>query len=136
LRRQGSKNGVLEADKIFINVGGRAFVPPMPRLDQIDYLTNSSMMHVDYLPEHLIIIGGSYIGLEFAQMYRRFGSQVIVTEKGSRLIARDIDGQAIGSGAPGQVTQKLQKRYWEMHEDPRFTLKIDYNRYLLGPFYI
>ena len=95
------KNGVLEADKIFINVGGRAFVPPMLGLDQIDYLTNSSMMHVDYLPEHLIIIGGSYIGLEFAQMYRRFGSQVTVIEKGSRLIARDIDGQAKGSGAPG-----------------------------------
>lgn len=80
---------VLEADKIFINVGGRAFVPPMPGLDQIDYLTNSSMMQVDYLPEHLIIIGGSYIGLEFAQMYRRFGSQVTVIEMGSRLIARD-----------------------------------------------
>jgi pyruvate/2-oxoglutarate dehydrogenase complex dihydrolipoamide dehydrogenase (E3) component len=80
---------VLEADKIFLNVGGRAFVPPMPGLDQIDYLTNSSMMQVDYLPEHLIIIGGSYIGLEFAQMYRRFGSQVTVVEKGSRLIARD-----------------------------------------------
>lgn len=82
-------DGVLEADKIFINVGGRASVPPMPGLDQIDYLTNSSMMHVDYLPEHLIIIGGSYIGLEFAQMYRRFGSQVTVIEMGSRLIARD-----------------------------------------------
>lgn len=80
---------VLEADKIFLNVGGRAFVPPMPGLDQIDYLTNSSMMQVDYLPEHLIIIGGSYIGLEFAQMYRRFGSQVTVVERGSRLIARD-----------------------------------------------
>lgn len=80
---------VLEADKIFINVGGRALVPSMPGLDQINYFTNSSMMQVDYLPEHLIIIGGSYIGLEFAQMYRRFGSQVTVVERGSRLIARD-----------------------------------------------
>jgi pyruvate/2-oxoglutarate dehydrogenase complex dihydrolipoamide dehydrogenase (E3) component len=80
---------VLEADKIFINVGARAFVPPMPGLDRVDYLTNSSMMQVDYLPEHLIIIGGSYIGLEFGQMYRRFGSQVTIVEKGPRLIARD-----------------------------------------------
>jgi pyruvate/2-oxoglutarate dehydrogenase complex dihydrolipoamide dehydrogenase (E3) component len=80
---------VLKADKIFINVGGRAFVPPMPGLDQINYFTNSSMMQIDYLPEHLIIIGGSYIGLEFAQMYRRFGSQVTIVEKGSRLISRD-----------------------------------------------
>jgi pyruvate/2-oxoglutarate dehydrogenase complex dihydrolipoamide dehydrogenase (E3) component len=80
---------VLEADKIFINIGARAFIPPMPSLDRVDYLTNSSMMQVDYLPEHLIIIGGSYIGLEFGQMYRRFGSQVTIVEKGPRLIARD-----------------------------------------------
>ena len=79
----------LEADKIFINVGARAFVPSLPGLDNIEYLTNSSMMQVDYLPEHLIIIGGSYIGLEFGQMYRRFGSQVTIVEMGSRLIQRD-----------------------------------------------
>jgi pyruvate/2-oxoglutarate dehydrogenase complex dihydrolipoamide dehydrogenase (E3) component len=80
---------VLEADKVFINVGARAFIPAMPGLDRVDYLTNSSMMQVDYLPEHLIIIGGSYIGLEFGQMYRRFGSQVTIVEMGQRLIARD-----------------------------------------------
>jgi len=80
---------VLEAEKIFINVGGRAFIPDMPGLDTVDYLTNSSIMEVDFLPEHLIIIGGSYIGLEFAQMYRRFGSEVTVVEKLSRLIQRD-----------------------------------------------
>ena len=79
----------LEADKIFINVGARAFVPPMPGLDDVEYLTNSSMMQVDFLPEHLIIIGGSYIGLEFGQMYRRFGSQVTIVERGSRLIKND-----------------------------------------------
>jgi pyruvate/2-oxoglutarate dehydrogenase complex dihydrolipoamide dehydrogenase (E3) component len=79
----------LEAEKIFINVGARAFVPDMPGLKDVSYLTNSSMMEVEYLPEHLIIIGGSYIGLEFAQMYRRFGSRVTVIEKGDRLIARD-----------------------------------------------
>jgi len=79
----------LEAERIFINVGGRALVPPMPGLDQVPYLTNSSMMDVDFLPEHLIIIGGSYIGLEFGQMYRLFGADVTIIEKGARLIARE-----------------------------------------------
>ena len=80
---------LLEADKIVLNVGGRARVPDLPGLDVVDYLTNSTMMEVDALPEHLIVIGGSYIGLEFAQMYRRFGSRVTVVEMGDRLIARD-----------------------------------------------
>lgn len=80
---------LLEADKIFINVGGRALVPRMPGLEQISYLTNSSMMEVDYLPEHLIVVGGSYIGLEFGQMYRRFGSKVTIIEMGKRLIGRE-----------------------------------------------
>ncbi len=88
-RTIGIGDDVFEADKIFVNVGARAFVPPISGLDEVDYLTNSGMMHVDYLPEHLIIIGGSYIGLEFGQMYRRFGSQVTIVEKGPRLIARD-----------------------------------------------
>jgi pyruvate/2-oxoglutarate dehydrogenase complex dihydrolipoamide dehydrogenase (E3) component len=81
----------LQGDMIFINTGGRAFIPDMPGLSEVDYLTNSSMMDVDFLPEHLIIVGGSYIGLEFAQMYRRFGSRVTVVEKGERLISRDDD---------------------------------------------
>lgn len=80
---------ILEADKIFINVGGRPLVPDWPVLQQIPYFTNSSIMQVDFLPSHLIIIGGSYIGLEFAQMYRRFGSRVTVVEQGPRLIARE-----------------------------------------------
>jgi pyruvate/2-oxoglutarate dehydrogenase complex dihydrolipoamide dehydrogenase (E3) component len=80
---------VLSAQKIFINVGGRASVPPMPGLDRVDYLTNSSMMKVDFVPDHLLIVGGSYIGLEFAQMYRRFGSAVTVIEMQPRLIARE-----------------------------------------------
>ncbi|KAI3595656.1 PF00070 family, FAD-dependent NAD(P)-disulfide oxidoreductase [Cupriavidus necator H850] len=80
---------LLEADRIFVNVGGRALVPPMPGLDQVPYLTNSSMMAVDFLPEHLIVIGGSYVGLEFGQMYRRFGARVTVVEKGPRLIQRE-----------------------------------------------
>jgi pyruvate/2-oxoglutarate dehydrogenase complex dihydrolipoamide dehydrogenase (E3) component len=81
----------LQADKIFINVGGRAFVPPFPGLDDIDYLTNENIMDLDVLPEHLIIIGGSYIGLEFAQMFRRFGSKVTVVEKSSGIISREDD---------------------------------------------
>ena len=79
----------LMADKVFINVGGRAVIPAMPGLDQIPYLTNSSMMEVDYLPGHLVIVGGSYVGLEFAQMFRRFGSEVTVVEMGPRLIGRE-----------------------------------------------
>jgi pyruvate/2-oxoglutarate dehydrogenase complex dihydrolipoamide dehydrogenase (E3) component len=75
---------VLTADKIFINVGGRALVPPIRGLDQVPYLTNSSMMQVDFLPPHLIVLGGSYVGLEFAQVYRRFGSDVTVIERGHR----------------------------------------------------
>jgi pyruvate/2-oxoglutarate dehydrogenase complex dihydrolipoamide dehydrogenase (E3) component len=80
---------VLEAEKIILNVGGRAFVPDMPGINDVPYLTNSSIMDVDFLPEHLVIIGGSYIGLEFAQMYRRFGSRVTVVEQGPRLIGRE-----------------------------------------------
>ncbi|MCU1340064.1 MAG: pyridine nucleotide-disulfide oxidoreductase dimerization region [Bryobacterales bacterium] len=79
----------LTADKIFINVGARAVVPKIPGLDQIPYLTNSSMMKLDYLPKHLIILGGSYIGLEFGQMFRRFGSEVTIIEMGPRLVSHE-----------------------------------------------
>lgn len=79
----------IEAEKIFINVGGRPVIPDWPALRDIPYLTNTSIMNVDYLPEHLIVIGGSYIGLEFAQMYRRFGSRVTLVEQGPRLVARE-----------------------------------------------
>jgi len=80
---------VLQADKLFINVGGRSSVPAMPGLQDVPFLTNSSMMDVDFLPEHLVIVGGSYIGLEFGQMYRRFGSHVTIVEMGPRLIGRE-----------------------------------------------
>ena len=80
---------VLEAARVFINVGGRASVPPIPGLEQVPYLTNSSMMDVDFLPSHLVVLGGSYIGLEFAQIYRRFGSEVTVIELAPRLIPRE-----------------------------------------------
>lgn len=82
-------NEVLAAEKIFINVGGRAIVPPFPGVDKVPYLTNSSMMELDFLPRHLVIVGGSYIGVEFAQMYRRFGSEVTIVEKGARLIQHE-----------------------------------------------
>jgi pyruvate/2-oxoglutarate dehydrogenase complex dihydrolipoamide dehydrogenase (E3) component len=88
-RTVGVNGALLEADAIFINVGARALIPDLPGLAEVDYLTNSSMMDVDYLPEHLVIIGGSYIGLEFAQMYRRFGSRVTIVEMAPRLIARE-----------------------------------------------
>ncbi|MGH8799467.1 MAG: FAD-containing oxidoreductase [Casimicrobiaceae bacterium] len=80
---------LLEAPQIFINVGGRAAVHGIEGLADVPYLTNTGMMDVDFLPEHLLIIGGSYIGLEFAQMYRRFGSAVTVIEMGPRLIGRE-----------------------------------------------
>ena len=79
----------LSAPRIFINVGGRAAVPDIPGLDEVEYFTNSSLLDVDFLPPHLIIVGGSYVGLEFAQIYRRFGSEVTVIEMAPRLIPRE-----------------------------------------------
>ena len=84
----------LQADRVFLNVGGRALVPDIPGIKDVPFLTNSSMMEVDRLPEHLVIIGGSYIGLEFAQMYRRFGSEVTVVEKFGKLLPREDDDVA------------------------------------------
>ncbi len=81
----------LKADRVFLNVGGRALVPDIPGLKDVPFLTNSSMMELDRVPEHLVIIGGSYIGLEFAQMYRRFGSKVTVVEKSEHLLTREDD---------------------------------------------
>jgi pyruvate/2-oxoglutarate dehydrogenase complex dihydrolipoamide dehydrogenase (E3) component len=89
----------LAADQIFINVGARAAIPPIPGLDHVPHLTNSSMMDIDFLPPHLVILGGSYVGLEFAQVYRRFGSKVTVIEFGPRLISREDEdvSQAVTS---------------------------------------
>jgi pyruvate/2-oxoglutarate dehydrogenase complex dihydrolipoamide dehydrogenase (E3) component len=80
---------VLNADRIFVNVGGRPFKPPMPGLDGVHFLTSSSMMHVDTVPRHLLVVGGSYIGLEFGQMFRRFGSDVTIIEMAPRLVQRE-----------------------------------------------
>lgn len=79
----------LRSERIFLDVGGRPAVPPIPGLDQVPYLTNSTMMDVDFLPRHLLVLGGSYIGLEFGQMFRRFGSEVTIVEIGPRLISRE-----------------------------------------------
>ena len=86
----------LTAENIYINVGARARVPDMPGISNIEYFTNTTIMDVDYTPEHLIIIGGSYIGLEFAQMYRRFGSEVTVVEMSDRLISREDEDVSLG----------------------------------------
>ncbi len=80
---------LLSADRIFLNVGGRAVAPDFPGLSDIDYLTNVGILELDSVPEHLVIIGGSYIALEFAQMYRRFGARVTVVERGPRLTSRE-----------------------------------------------
>ena len=119
-----SVNGeTIGAGKFFINVGGRALVPPMPGLDQIPYLTNSTIMDVDFLPEHLLIVGGSYIGLEFGQMYRRFGARVTIVEKAPQIIGREdvevaqavrdillSEGIAVETGAECMTVEKRGKR--------------------------
>jgi pyruvate/2-oxoglutarate dehydrogenase complex dihydrolipoamide dehydrogenase (E3) component len=106
----------LTSNRIFINVGGRAVVPQIPGLDGVPYLTNSSMMELDVLPRHLIIVGGSYIGLEFGQMFRRFGSEVTILEQAPRLIQREdldvsdaireiLEGEGIGIRLSAKVQQ-------------------------------
>lgn len=80
---------VLTAEKIFLNVGARSSIPEMPGVHDVPLLTNTTLLELDTLPEHLVIVGGSYIGLEFAQMYRRFGSKVTLVERGKRLVAHE-----------------------------------------------
>src|SRR5829696_1668121 len=80
---------LLSAPRVFINVGGRASVPDMPGVHEVPFLNNRSILELDYLPEHLIVVGGSYVGLEFAQMFRRFGAEVTVIEKSPSLIGRE-----------------------------------------------
>ncbi|SDD71631.1 Pyruvate/2-oxoglutarate dehydrogenase complex, dihydrolipoamide dehydrogenase (E3) component [Cupriavidus sp. YR651] len=83
-------NRLLRADKIFLNVGGRALAPDSIKgLADVPYLTNTNMVAMDEVPEHLVVIGGSYVGLEFAQVFRRLGARVTVVERGSHLISRE-----------------------------------------------
>ena len=86
----------LTAARIFINVGGRALVPDMPGVHDVPYLTNTTMLALDRVPRHLVVVGGSYVGLEFAQMFRRFGAEVTVVEKAPRLITREDDDVSEG----------------------------------------
>ncbi|WFU11455.1 FAD-containing oxidoreductase (plasmid) [Rhizobium sp. CB3090] len=88
----------LTAPRIFLNVGARPVIPPLPGLSDIEYLTSTSIIHLTALPRHLAIIGAGYIGLEFAQMYRRFGTEVSIIERGPYLAPREDDDicQAIG----------------------------------------
>jgi pyruvate/2-oxoglutarate dehydrogenase complex dihydrolipoamide dehydrogenase (E3) component len=79
----------LTAERVFINVGARPYVPDLPGVREVRFLTSESMMDIDFLPEHLLIVGGSYVGLEFGQMYRRFGSRVTIIEMGPRLLGRE-----------------------------------------------
>ncbi len=97
----------LEAPEIFLNVGARAATPQIPGLDQVSYLTNSGMVDVDFLPDHLLILGGSYVALEFAQMYARFGSRVTVVERAANLLSRE-DGDV--SQAVREILESEQIR--------------------------
>ena len=91
-----SVNGdLLQADRIFLNLGGRAVVPDIPGLSEVEFLTNVSILELDTLPTHLVIVGGGYIALEFAQMYRRFGARVTVVEKGPRLASREDEDVSV-----------------------------------------
>ena len=87
---------VLTANRIFIDVGGRATIPPLPGVGDTPYLTNSTLLDLDTLPRHLVIVGGGYVGLEFGQIFRRFGSDVTIIEKQSRLIAAEDEDVSTG----------------------------------------
>ena len=100
---------VLQADRIFLNVGGRASVPDLPGLKDVPFLDNNSIMALDQVPEHLVIVGGSYIGLEFAQMYRRFGAQVSVVELAPKLLPREDDDVA------AEIRAILEREGIEIH---------------------
>jgi dihydrolipoamide dehydrogenase len=101
----------IESERIFINAGTRPAIPPLEGLDRIDYLTNVSLLQLSELPEHLLVLGGGYVGLEFGQMFRRFGSQVTVVQRGEQILPREDE----------DVAQELQK-----------TLEIEGIRFLLG----
>ena len=99
----------LAAEQIFINVGGRPRIPPFPGIDKVPCLTSTSLLELEELPAHLIVVGGSYVGLEFAQMYRRFGSEVTVIEKESRLLSRE-DPEVCGAIQSALEAEGIQIR--------------------------
>ncbi len=83
------RSAALEADMIFLNVGAHPSAPPIPGLDAVPYLDSTSIMELDAVPEHLLVLGGGYIGLEFGQMFRRFGSNVTIVQRGDQLLGRE-----------------------------------------------
>jgi pyruvate/2-oxoglutarate dehydrogenase complex dihydrolipoamide dehydrogenase (E3) component len=89
VRLNGGGTRQLGAERFFINTGARPAAPPLPGLDDVPFLDSTSIMELDSVPEHLIALGGGYIGLEFGQMFRRFGSRVTVVQRGRRLLARE-----------------------------------------------
>src|SRR5207244_8356347 len=89
VRLNGGGIRQLTAERIFLNVGARPSAPPLPGLDGVPTLDSTSIMELDVVPEHLLVLGGGYIGLEFGQMFRRFGSRVTVVQRGKRLLARE-----------------------------------------------
>src|SRR5262249_12854971 len=91
--RAGSEARRLRAEKIFINTGAKSVIPPIDGLNRVPFLDSTSIMELDAVPEHLLILGGGYIAIEFGQMFRRYGSQVTIVERGEQLLAReDSDG--------------------------------------------
>ena len=94
VRLQSGETLQLEAKTIFLNVGARPVMPPLPGLEKVDALNSTTIMELDTLPEHLLIVGGGYVGLEFGQMFRRFGSQVTIVQRAERLLTREDDDVA------------------------------------------
>ncbi|MDR6643947.1 pyruvate/2-oxoglutarate dehydrogenase complex dihydrolipoamide dehydrogenase (E3) component [Luteibacter sp. 1214] len=120
-RRIEVNGETLEAPQVFLNVGGRARVPDFPGLDEVDYLTNSTIIPLESLPSHLVVVGGSYIGLEFAQMYRRFGCEVTVVEMGPRLIGRedeDVSAEVRSFLEDEGITVRTGACCITVHKDP------------------
>jgi pyruvate/2-oxoglutarate dehydrogenase complex dihydrolipoamide dehydrogenase (E3) component len=119
----------LSAERIFLNLGGRAAIPSFPGLEQVDYLTNSSILELDTLPRHLLIVGGSYVGLEFGQVFRRFGSKVTIVEMAPRLIQRedeDVSAAVLSILQNEGIDVRLNATCIAVaHDGPEITIHVD-----------
>ncbi|WP_454786017.1 mercuric reductase [Legionella sp. WA2024007413] len=118
--RDNQKVVEITADQIFINTGALPFVPPIPGLDKIKYHTNDSLMNVDAVPKHLLIVGGGYIGLEFAQLFRRLGADVTVIEADSKFLGRedrDIAEQVLDTLAKEGIRCSLNTKIDSIQEE-------------------